>query len=67
MYASVFHNILRRLVDQAELECMSFHPLLVVSTLHVGKQNNMGRAYAERYLYAFFQDILEIASLLALA
>lgn len=66
MYASVLHDVLRGLVDQAELECMSFHPLLAVSNLHIGR-HSMGRAYAERYFDAFFQDILEVASLLVLA
>lgn len=45
---------------------MSFYPLLAVSNLDTGK-HSMGRAYAERYFDAFFQNVLEVASLLALA
>lgn len=45
---------------------MSFYPLLAVSNLDIGK-HNVGRAYAERYFDAFFQNVLEVASLLALA
>lgn len=77
MYASVLHDVLRRLVDQAKLECMSFHPLLVISIFFffffflIFREIRVcmgarARAYAERYFDAFFQDVLEIASLLAL-